>query len=254
MNPVDHDSLRELLGAYAIDAVPGAESTRLEEHLETCAQCRAEIDDHRSVAAMLAEADTPLPEGLWDRVRGEIHAGAHEQQQAADVIPLRRTPTWLPLLSAAAVTILVALVGVQTIRLQEARTDLSDSQSRLAAIEQAVVAGDYAAISSIAAGAPGAMTVALDGDAGGAKATILPDGSGYLDLDSLAPLDGEHTYQLWAVLDGEVISAGVFGGQPTVAPFRVDPDLLQGLVVTEEVVGGVAVSSQPAASAWLPGS
>ncbi len=253
MSSADHDSLRELLGALALDAVHGAERTRIEEHLETCAACRAEVDDHRSVAAMLAEAETHLPDGLWDRVRGEIHAGASEEA-VADVIPLRRPPGWLPFLSAAAVTILVALVGVQTIRLQQARTDLADSRSRLAAIEQAVVAGDYAAISVLAAGAPGAMTVALDGDAGAASATILPDGSGYLDLDSLARLDGEHTYQLWAVLDGEVISAGVFGGEPTVAPFRVDPHLLQGLVVTEEVSGGVAVSSQPAASAWLPNS
>lgn len=252
MTPEDHDSLREALGAYALDAVDGPEREAIEVHLADCAECRDEVDRHRGIAAMLAEADAPLPAGLWDRVRSEISVG--ESPAGSNVVAIETRRRWPGILSAAAVTVLVALVGIQTARLQGVRDDLAMSEARLAAFEQAFAQGDYTAIAELAAGTPGAVVVALNGDAGSASATILPDGSGYLDLDRLQPLDGAHTYQLWAVLDGEIISAGVFGNDPTVAPFRIDPDLLEGLVVTEEVVGGVAVSSQPAASAWLEGS
>ena len=252
MSSSSHDALRDLLGAYALDAVEADERALLEEHLRTCGECRDEVDRHRTVAGMIAGAETPLPDGLWDRVRGGIAREA--PHTSAEVTRLSTHRRWTPILSAAAVSVLVALVGVQTVRLQQTRNDLAVTAAQLAAIEQAVTVGDYASIVSLAATAPGAVTVALDGDAGTASATILPYGSGYLELDDLAPLDEAHTYQLWAVIDDEVISAGVFGGAPTVAPFRVDLERLQGLVVTSEVAGGVAVSSQPAASAWLENS
>lgn len=248
MTEFSHDELRDLLGAYALDAVDDDERDAVERHLATCADCRAEVDQHLSVAAMLAQADTPVPDNLWDRVRAGI---TEHESEPAPVVELASRRRLLPFLSAAAVTVLVTLVGVQTVRLEQTRDDLELSSARLAAIEEAFESGDYQALVALASETPGAVTVALSGDAGEGSVTILPDGTGYVTGADLPPLTDDQTYQLWAVVDGEVISAGILGAQPGVSPFHVDPDRLEGLVLTAEVAGGVAVSEQPAAAAWF---
>lgn len=48
---------RELLGAYALGHLQGAELVGLEAHLEGCAQCRAELALLKPVAQMLPHAD-----------------------------------------------------------------------------------------------------------------------------------------------------------------------------------------------------
>jgi hypothetical protein len=242
-----HGDLRDLLGAFALDAVDDTERVAIERHLPTCAECRVEVDQHLTVAAMMADADNTVPEGLWDRVLTGI-----SEPEPAPVVPLDSRRKVLPFLSAAAVTVLVALVSVQTVRLEAARDDLQVNGARLAAIEAAFAEGDYRALAELAAAAPGAVTLALSGDAGAGTVTILPDGTGYLTAADLSPLDESETYQLWAVQDGKVISAGIFGSNPHVAPFHIDAELLEGLVLTAEAAGGVAVSEQPAAAAWFP--
>lgn len=247
MTEASHDELRDLLGAYALDAVEYAERMAVERHLKTCADCRAEVDQHLTVAAMMAQADSIVPDGLWDRVQAGI-----SESEPAPVVQLDARRKVLPFLSAAAVTVLVALVSAQTVRLEAVRDDLEVSSSRLAAIEAAFTEGDYRELASLAAATPGAVTLALDGEAGAGTVTILPDGTGYLTAADLSPLDESETYQLWAVQDGKVISAGIFGSDPRVAPFHIDPELLEGLVLTAEAAGGVVVSEQPAAAAWFP--
>ena len=78
----------------------------------------------------------------------------------------------------------------------------------------------------------------------------LFDGTGFLIGDALPELETDRTYQLWAIVDGRVISAGVFGNHPGVSPFQVVGDL-DGLVVTEEAMGGVVSSSNPPVAVWL---
>ncbi len=81
-------------------------------------------------------------------------------------------------------------------------------------------------------------------------AILLPDGTGYLVHDNLAPLPSDRTYQLWAVVGDKVISAGILGNDPGVVAFHVDGDV-GGLVVTEEDAGGVVSSENPALAAWV---
>lgn len=68
----NHDELRELLGAYALDAVDADEAVAVEEHLAGCPQCRAEVEQHRSVAALLGNAGATAPAGLWDRIAASL--------------------------------------------------------------------------------------------------------------------------------------------------------------------------------------
>ena len=41
-----HDELRELLGAYSVDALTDAERAAVDEHLASCAVCRRVVADH----------------------------------------------------------------------------------------------------------------------------------------------------------------------------------------------------------------
>ena len=81
-----------------------------------------------------------------------------------------------------------------------------------------------------------------------ARAVLVPDGTGYLWSGGLPLTDPDRTYQLWAIVGTEAISAGVLGPNPSVAPFRITGDVTA-LAITEEVAGGVVASeNQPVAS------
>ena len=75
-----HDEASDLVGAYALDAVDGVERTELEEHLETCPRCRAELDSQREVAAAMGNSVEPLPEGLWSHIAVRLPE-RHEDQE-----------------------------------------------------------------------------------------------------------------------------------------------------------------------------
>ena len=67
---LNHAELRELLGAFALDAVDNEEREAVERHLAECRPCRAEVAEHREVAAVMAAGWAPAPDGVWDRIAG----------------------------------------------------------------------------------------------------------------------------------------------------------------------------------------
>jgi anti-sigma-K factor RskA len=75
-----------------------------------------------------------------------------------------------------------------------------------------------------------------------ARIVLLPDGTGYLKNDRMAPLDTGHTYQLWSTSTNTghniAISLGVLGPNPSAASFRSAPDVT-GFAITVEPAGGV---------------
>ena len=83
---MSHDEASELLGAYALDAVDGDECIELEEHLETCPRCRAELDSLREVAAAMGNSVEPLPEGLWSQIASRLP----ERQEDEEPPPMPR--------------------------------------------------------------------------------------------------------------------------------------------------------------------
>jgi hypothetical protein len=107
-------------------------------------------------------------------------------------------------------------------------------------------AGRLAAVAAAAAEDPDALTVPLRSDAGDLSidAVVLPDGSGFLLAGALPPLPEDRTYQLWAVLDDRVVSAGVLGSDPRVVAFSAPPETAA-FAVTDERAGGVVSSSRP---------
>ena len=101
------------------------------------------------------------------------------------------------------------------------------------------------------AGEEGTLVVALTGEVN-AEVVLGRDGVGYLVSEDLPPLSSQSTYQLWAIVDDRVISAGVLGSAPSVAPFNVDgAAAVDGFALTIEVRGGVVSSEHAPVSIGL---
>lgn len=238
-----HDSLRELLAIHALDALEPAEAAEVEFHVAGCESCRTDLDEHRAVASLIGaqSVEADVPETLWHRV----------QTQIAPTDPVRLPTRRVPLLAAiGAAAAMLVLVVVQTARLSTVQSDLVATRDRLTTIENAVSAGDWSVVATIAATTPGARTVTLTGG-GDAVITLLPDGTGFITSAELENLPRDRTYQLWIVQRGEVVSAGLLRTGAIGSVFRFDPTTLEGLVVTEEEAAGVVVSDGPAVAAWF---
>ena len=92
---MEHQEYQELLAAHALDALKASEARALTEHLDSCAQCRAELDEMRDTAALLAHASTPAAPGdeVRERILKTVHAESRDRQRvserAGQVVPLR---------------------------------------------------------------------------------------------------------------------------------------------------------------------
>lgn len=247
----DHDTIRSLLGVYALDAIDDPDELRsVELHLTECADCRAEVDSHRSVTSALAEAELEAPPGLWGRIEGGL--------QPETVRPGRTRWHLHNITSIAAIAAIAATIGMGALwtsangDVAELREQVSDLQAAVDRAETAIDETDPADLAIQRARSAGtAFEVTVGGEIGSSTAIVLPDGQAWLTDVSYDPLPSSQTYQLWAIQDGAVISAGVLGSDPGTISFHVDADRLGGLVITVEDAGGVVSSANPAAAAWL---
>ena len=153
---ISHEDASQLLGAYALDAVDGAELTELEEHLATCPRCRAELDGLREAAGALGNSVEPLPEELWSRISDRLgdSSGAGEEPppmpeltvgapkrspfRAQSTGRTRRTRSNALLLGAVAVaaSAVAIVLGIGLVRSQDNVTNLQQSIARERATAQ----------------------------------------------------------------------------------------------------------------------
>lgn len=231
--PITHDALRELLGAYAVDALTDAERTAVDEHLASCAACRREVADHLETVAMLSSGPGRAPAELWARIHDDIEgsdapappapvvdiAGRRQATAAAEASRVRR---WQGVAVVAAVVALV--LGVAT-----AVAVTSDDGGQVFA---------------------GAQRVELTSEDGVATASlvVLDDGSGIVTSSNLAPLPADRTYQLWAIDGDDVESAGVLGQTPDLAPFTSGGGTGAFAITVEQVPGASAPTTDPVVS------
>ena len=249
MTSLTHGEIQELLGAYALDAVEDEEREAVELHLRECPRCRAEVAEHREVAALLAHGGTAAPDGVWDRIVAALDDTAPRmrieiQGEDGTVVPFERPAPPAPpapppagpaspwagrvrvaLLGAAAALIL--LLGGLVVRLND-RVDELEGRETLQEVASSAVA-DPASRRGMLELNDGAVVV---------PAAITEDGTGYLFAGSTPPLDRGLVYQLWGVNGDEMISLGTFEGAADVVPFRVGPGI-SALAVTEEDAPGV---------------
>lgn len=236
MNEHDMDSL---LGAYALDAVTDDERRAIEAYLAVNPRAAAEVREHREVAAMLAWSSADAPDGVWERIAGSIeaHPAPEPSAELARVINFserrrRRGATVGAWLIGTAAAALIAVIAVRV-------SDDNDDTSSASGLERAVAE---------AMADPNAKQAVLtiDGDPGlKVRAVVDARGNGYLLADSLPALDDNRTYQLWGLVDDELISLGLLGRDPHTAVFNADDEVTL-LAITEEQRGGVISSVNPA--------
>jgi anti-sigma-K factor RskA len=230
-NPSD-PMIDELLGAFALDALDGAERERVASYVLVNELARREVDDLRETAAMLALAPfdhEPAPSDLWDRIanaidvaplagdRHEIGLSDAPIDLAAHRSSRRRRRSIGALAAVAAATALV--LGVASLNRDP------DGPAR-----------EFAAL------AESGSTLELAGS--GSARVALADGRGMLDVAGLPDLEPGAVYQAWAVYPDRPapISIGVFDHTSRYPEFRYG-DGLSAIAITVEAGGGVVQSS-----------
>ncbi len=252
---LSHGEIRELLGAYALDAVDPDEVSTVEAHLATCPRCRDEVREHREVASLLAYAGTTAPEGMWDRLAATLEDAPPAASAPAlgfdrplgDLAGGRRRRRGARIVAAVASVALIAGIAASGL---EVRAALRRQDDRIGSVAQAMTERDARARllreASAAALAGGARQVHLltPDRTPMADAVVAADGTGYL-LDIGAPgLPPGRTYQLWAVTGGQKLSLGMPGQNIDVLTFRL-PEATDALALTvEQAPGAVTPQNQ----------
>ena len=243
-----NDDTRDLIAAWALDAVSDDERRDVEALLERDAEARSEADELRETAAYLALAEErvaePVDGMVWDRIVAATGAepGATAAEMARElpvptpVVALRPRRSVHRLLWASGAVAAAALVLVLGVAIGR------DQQPNIS--QQAALWADAQR---------NGRTVTLANETTDlARIAVLPDGTGVVHNDALPTLPEGKTYQLWAVVGDTtsptVISAGVLGRSINNEPvtFVGEPSKF---VLTIEDAPGVAVSQQVATAA-----
>ncbi len=289
IKPLSHSDYEELLGAYALDATDVAETAAVELHLRECPRCRDEVARHRETAALLGHAGATAPEGLWDRIAGNLReappalalvrapkpgplAAPGATPPAAGVAPSGVAPSgvappmavlrWGAKAGPGApagrrrrvgVRPVVALVSAAAIVIGILGFELSSLQGQVSQVRSSLSGGTIQRLATVALGIPGRETVNLrSANQGLASAVITPDGQGYLVDAKLPQLPSTETYQLWGLLGGKAISLGLLGTSPAQASFHVASGQLTELMITVERAGGVQLPDNSAVVSGTP--
>lgn len=239
---MNHQEIQELIAAYAVHALDEHESATVEQHVESCESCRAELDQFRVTAAALGADIAAPPEAVWRRIESSLNDSKNTRSgDGSHVFPLavtrqrRSTARWpayaIPIAAAVAV-LMIGLGAIATLN------DDGSSESQLAeAAERAI-------------SAPGAQQMTMRSADGSlqANAVLLPSGNGYVTNVNLPEPPEGRTYQLWVILGDTPVSAGLLGRSPGTSTFAA-PNGASGIAITEEAeVGSVAPTTKPVVS------
>ncbi len=195
MQQTEHQTIIDLIPAYALNSLDAEDAEMVAQHLVSCADCRIELAAFEGVvdALPLAAADIEPSAALKGRLMRQIPATAGSdtavpspsftptiwQQLVHTLSSFAAGPRWQP---AAALAVLVLLIGSFFIW---QRANVSPTQFVLTATETA----------------PGAQGV-IEVMGNGRQATLTVTG--------LPELDPTNQYQLWLIQDGQRTSGGVF--------------------------------------------
>lgn len=237
------DSPRDLLGAWALDAVDDLERAKVERAIASDEELAAEARQLRETIGRLAEADAQQPpEHVRDAVMAEIQNAAPTEETTSsaavredrnELARMRRRRRWQGLAAAAAAVVAVAIptaVAVdQADRAEQAEVQAGFAQEQAQQFTDALLD-------------PSAEVVSDDLPDGSRGIAVLGDNSALFAARDMTQLQ-DQDYQLWVLEGEEATSAGVLDWQEgeltaSVEQFPTDA----ALAVTAEPIGG---SEQP---------
>jgi anti-sigma-K factor RskA len=246
---VTADDRHTLTGAYALDALDDAERQMFEEHLATCADCRAEVAEFAATAAYLGMAVAVQPPAqLRDRVLTQIRQVRQLPPERNNVVPLRGVSRRSFTLLAAAASILAVLaiaLGVVAYQSDQRADDLA-AQVEQQQQDVNALAEQTQRIADVLAAPDAERTFGEVADGGAAAAVASEDrGEVILLTRGLPELAEDLTYQLWFIDAEGPVSGGVLDVPP-------DGDLT---LLTEGDLAGVttiALSVEPSGGSEQP--
>jgi anti-sigma-K factor RskA len=166
MNEREHQELRSLLGAYALNATDALEARRVERHLQTCDDCANEVRMLRDTTAELAWLSEPAEAGdLVDRITQRL--------------PARRRRLMVRL-SAGIAAVAVAAAGYLGVSLLRERAANDAFAHVLASATRRVSLGPQKGFT-------------------GHGVLHIAEGKAALVLDDLPDAGRDRAYQLWAI-------------------------------------------------------
>jgi anti-sigma-K factor RskA len=243
-----HEQFADDLALHALGALQGEERSNLEKHLETCADCRRELELLRGDMALMAmSASGPRPpqrsrQRLMDAIANEPRRVEGRERQ-----PWWR---WVPWAVAAAATVLFVLSLKQTSDLKEQLAAVQNqSLTQQAELQRArevvttLTASDAMRVTLVAAKTPPQPQ---------GKAIYLKDRSSLIFLANNMPaLPPAKAYELWLIpKQGNPIPAGVFKPDTRGSATVVNPPLPAGVeakafAITVEPEGGSQSPTMP---------
>jgi anti-sigma-K factor RskA len=212
---MEHQEYQELLALHVLDALDASDARAIEDHLETCAQCRAELIEMREAAGLLAHASTPAEPG--DEVRARILANARAERQPAETsaqvvaMPRRATKLWPNLLRlAAGVAFVALLVGVivlwrRDVKSRQEIAQLSrqvNTQQHELVHDRDVLARQREALALLSSPNAKKMELTAGQTAQNARGTFVYDektGRGVLLAEGLPATPSDKAYELWFI-------------------------------------------------------
>jgi len=211
-----HEEIRELLGAYALEAVDDRERAIIETHLETCESCRVELEDHRRLAETMrrhAARMSPL---------ASVEANGSAKTDGG-VPRSRLAHRWR---FPVAMTIVLILLGGLFAQGEIRFNELQAGMERVELLERA----------QLATTDPAAIVTTLRTPRNEPVLTVVSravGGDSYAMNSTLPPLPKGQSYQLWRSERGGEVPAVALGRQPDAVTFSL-PSGVTGFVLTVE--------------------
>ncbi len=219
---MDHEDYKAMLPLQALSTLETADARALDEHLATCADCRAESTSWQETAGALALIAPPLEPSsqVRDRILASVHADNRDSRP--NVAPISRarpratskrgaSPNFLAI--AAAVIFLALGIGLVVLWQQN-----RSAQSEIARLSQQVskareeLEREHTALAFFAR--PGTRMSELAGtkDAPSAHAMLAMDSNGraVLMAQGLPQAPAGKAYQLWFIAGNKPMPGKVF--------------------------------------------
>jgi len=130
---------RRLLPLFAGGDVPGRKARHVRKHLETCAECRRELEEYRKARSVVADAVRGTPVGDWTpgEWRAVMNRIADEKRAPrGKSVSTAGAPKWAPAFASAATLIVVVAVSLL----------LKDSPIKTAGTQPGLSAGERASL------------------------------------------------------------------------------------------------------------
>lgn len=243
--PLDRETLLDLVAAYALGVLPSAEHGLVAALILADPQARREYDELRATANLVGlAAEEPVDSARSARMKERLMAAVRQPLPNRANVSATRSSAMLATTLAAAAAIVFALISViQNLGL---RSDLHDAQTRVAALQTSVdddrlaVERDRRMLTDLTASDAQRYTVPYG-------FVVTRGANMYLALASLPPLPRGKVYQAWTLARGATAMAPSVTFAPnqngtTLVPIPVDASRTAAVGVSVEPEGG---SRQP---------